>query len=118
MNKIVLMLMLCVSSSALYSTSPMFSDITPPQTQSEQEKEYQYLTRQINSLVNLKDYYVAKAARFRNRGDRLQFQGGGDNIPEAQKLWKQAREYDKISQRIQVEIDKLKEQRESFSKSK
>ena len=80
------------------------------------EKEHIYPTQQIESLANLKDYYLAKAARFRNRANRYQFQTGGANYPEAKKLWKEADEYDNIVHRINEELVQLERQKSSVEK--
>jgi len=45
-----------------------------PECTCENEDELKYLNRQIESLTNLKNYYAAKAVRFRNKGIRMQYQ--------------------------------------------
>jgi hypothetical protein len=66
---------------------------------------------QIKSLEDLKEHYLAKATRLRNRGDRLQFNSKDDGLISAQKCWQSANQYDKIADQIQGEIDKLTKER-------
>lgn len=68
---------------------------------------------QIESLENLKDYYLAKATRLRSRGDRIQFNSKAGGVTSAQKCWRSANQYDKIADQIQGEIDNLKAERDS-----
>ena len=81
-----------------------------------QQNDLNYLNKQIESLSGLRDYYLAKAARLKNRASRYEFQSGGANYPEAQRLFAQAEEYTEISKKIDNEIQILKRQRKVLEK--
>lgn len=85
---------------------------------SDQEIDMKMINSQIESLTNLKEYYLTKAARVRNLGDRLQFSSHQDGLITAQKCWQSADEYDRISDQIQEEINNLeKEKRQVLKKA-
>lgn len=79
---------------------------------SNKETDIGMIDSQIQSLEELKAYYLAKAARLRTKGDRLQFNSSGDGLASAQKSWKSADEYDRIADQIQGDINNLKKERE------
>lgn len=111
--------LLAIITSSLYGQISVIktSDHTFDESVLEdQEKEYRYVVRQIDSLTNLKDYYMAKATRFRNRANRYQYQNGGANYPEAKKLWREADEYDNIVKRINDELEDLEVQKTELAK--
>ena len=114
MQQIITSMLLCISNLSLpLSTTFMpLSEVPITAEDPEDDQELQFINRQIESLENLKEYYSAKAVRYRNRGDRLQYETDSANILESRKLWKQADQYDKIADRIQTEIDKLQIQKE------
>lgn len=66
---------------------------------------------QVQSLDNLKEYYLARAARRRNKGDRLQFNNKDEDLATAQKDWQSADEYVKVAHQIQEQIDKLEKEK-------
>ena len=76
-----------------------------------QEDQIEMISSQIESLTNLKDYYLTKAARVRNLGDRVQFSSEDNGLVTAQKCWNSADRYDRIADQIQVEINNLEKQR-------
>jgi hypothetical protein len=77
-----------------------------------QEQEVAYYDEQIQVLTNLRDYYSAKAVRYRNRANHFEYQNGKDTITEAKKLKKQAEEYEMIVGRIEEELVRLQEKRD------
>ena len=78
---------------------------------SNKETDLKMINLQIESLENLKEHYLGRAARLRNRADRLQFSAREDGLISAQKYWKSANECDRIADQIQDEIDSLEEER-------
>jgi len=95
--------------------NPLYSNSSNPNFSNSSNKEIDLknINSQIRSLENLKDYYLAKATRLRNRADRLQFNSREDGLPEAQKYWNLADKYDRMADQIQDEIDKLKAEEKS-----
>jgi hypothetical protein len=79
---------------------------------SNKETDLAMIDSQIQSLENLKAHYLAKASRWRSKGDRLQFNTSEDGLVSAQKSWKSADEYDRIADKIQGDIDNLKKERQ------
>jgi hypothetical protein len=76
------------------------------------KQEVEYYNEQIQSLTNLRDYYSAKALRYRNRANHFEYQNGPENLVESRKLKKQAEEYEIIVGRIEEELVKLHEKRD------
>lgn|GEM_PF-2740539 len=93
----------------LYSIGKKF---TLSKNASNKETDLAMIDSQIHSLEELKAHYLAKAARLRSKGDRLQFNTFDDGLASAQKSWKSADEYDRIADKIQGDIDNLKKERE------
>ena len=103
------MLIFCLSRPLL------FADSKPANKTQLSNKgiDLKNIDAQIKSLGDLKEYYLAKATRLRNRGDRLQFNSEEDGLISAQKCWQSANQYDKLADQIQEEIDKLTKERNS-----
>jgi hypothetical protein len=78
------------------------------------QQEIEYYDEQIQALTNLRDYYCAKAVRYRNRANHFEYQNGSDSIKESKKLKAQAEEYETIVSRIEEELVKLQEKRETL----
>ena len=95
----------------LFSTEQTLSDVESEQG-TNKELDLRNINKQVDSLENLKEHYVARAIRLRNRADRLQFNSQENGLISAQKYWKEANKCDKIADQIQKEIDSLKEERE------
>jgi len=76
------------------------------------KEEIEYYNEQIQALTNLRDYYSAKAVRYRNRASHFEYQNGKENVLEAKKLKKEAEEYETIVGHIDQELVKLHEKRE------
>ncbi|MCH9811992.1 hypothetical protein K0U07_04420 [bacterium] len=76
------------------------------------ELDLRNINKQIASLEDLKEHYVGRAIRLRNRADRTQFNSQENGLISAQKYWKEANKCDRIADQIQKEIDSLKEERE------
>jgi len=85
--------------------------------ETQQEIDVMMIDSQIQSLKELKEYYLAKASRVRSLGDRLQFSSQTDGLITAQKCWKSADEYDRIADQIQEQIDLLNKERKDVIKS-
>jgi len=74
-----------------------------------------YVDEQIEALTNMRNYYVAKVARNRNRADRLQYQ---NYFLESQILTRQADQYQEIINRIDEELKLLEEKKTELEKDK
>ena len=96
------------SASNVYSAEGVNRVTT---TNTYKKTDIQSIDSQIESLENLKGYYLSKAIRLRNRGDRLNFDSKEDNRELAQKYWHYADRYDRLSDQIQEEINSLEEER-------
>ncbi len=111
MKKIALftMIIFSVFHACVYGASTGSLQITHG---TNQDIDMEMINSQIESLTNLKDYYLAKAARIRNLGDRVQFSSEQDGLITAQKCWKSADRYDRIADQIQGEINNLEKERD------
>lgn len=78
---------------------------------------YDYLNLQIRNLTNLRNRYDAKIARLRDRADYYQFQRGEYPL-DSQELLQRIETYQKMVDRIDIEIIKLKEQRTKLLKKR
>ncbi len=101
--------LLFLGHDSLHSLTKKF---TLSKNASNKETDLAMIDSQIQSLEDLKAYYLAKASRLRSRGDRLQFSSSENGLGSAQKSWKSADEYDRIADQIQGDIDNLKKERE------
>ena len=68
------------------------------------------INKQIERLEDARDRYLAKAARARDRGDRLQFQDG--YLLEARRAWKRAENNRQIAEKIDQKIQELQKRRQ------
>src|SRR3990167_10933567 len=73
---------------------------TLPEEQGQNLETIQYLDDQINSLTRLKNYYIAKSTRYRNRANNIRFQQGENYQEEYERLNQQAIDYDKIAKNL------------------
>ena len=69
-----------------------------------------YLNEEINSLQDLRNKYLAKAARFQNQADRLQFKS--ESLYEARIYWNMADTARATAEQIEEELIVLKAQRD------
>lgn len=67
--------------------------------------ELRSIDQEIDKLTNQRNLYLAKATRFQNQGDRLQFEH--NDLIDARRAWQQAQIHREIATRIQEEIDAL-----------
>jgi hypothetical protein len=88
-----------------YKTPSQFSD----KALSDQEM-LAYLNEEISSLEDLKNKYIAKAARFQNQGDRLQF--NSESLYEARVYWNMADTAKNNADQIEEELVLLRQQRD------
>lgn len=105
-------------SITLLGTPSIYGD---PQEMSQMEidslqRDIQAKECEIESLGNLRDYYVAKSTRLKNRADRYQFQNNNSNLVEARRLYKQAQEADCTVQKIDEEIERREMEKEELEK--
>ncbi|MCF7806322.1 MAG: hypothetical protein K9M07_07230 [Simkaniaceae bacterium] len=70
------------------------------------------LNEEIERLEDERNKYIARAARFQDQGDRLQFQP--EYLVEARRYWNKADEASEIANQLQVEIDRLKLERDQL----
>lgn len=104
---ITLLCVFLVFNSNLYSASTG----TFTQASTNKQTDLSAIDAQIESLENLKQYYISKAKRLRSKGDRAIYSSFEDNRSFAEKYWKSANNYDKISDEIQEEINNLEKER-------
>ncbi|MDN3504576.1 MAG: hypothetical protein P0S95_03250 [Rhabdochlamydiaceae bacterium] len=64
------------------------------------------LNEEIIELEDQRDKLSARAARLNDMGDRLQFESG--SLGDARRYWNMAQKSNEIADKIDVEIDKLK----------
>ena len=83
---------------------------------SQSEEELLALDEVIEHLTELRDKELAKAARAKDQGDRLQFKS--DNLSDARRFWNKAEANKEIAARYQEEIDKLVERKNKLDKKK
>ena len=89
---------------------------TLPQEHNHIEDMIYHIDQQIDSMTRLKNYYMAKSVRYRNRATRIHFQDNDQMDGESDKLVKQANEYDKIVNKLNHEIVKLENQKRKLEK--
>lgn len=75
------------------------------------EKELEQLDTAIEKLTNLRNLELAKAARYQDQGDRLQFRQ--NQLMDARRYWQMADNSREIAARYQEEIDKLEVKRKA-----
>lgn len=97
-------------------TVAAFSEQSPAPTKqmSSDEQQLNYLNQQIEDLEDERDKFIAKAARARDQGDRLQFEQG--MLTDARRYWKLADTCDEIAKKIDQQIVVLKKQRDTLQK--
>ena len=81
----------------------------------QEEMMMEYYNEEIEVLEDLRDKYEAKAARFQDQGDRLQFQNG--SLYEARRYWDRAQIAKEIAKKINLDIEKLKKEKNELSTS-
>ncbi|MCH9613391.1 MAG: hypothetical protein SP1CHLAM54_03910 [Chlamydiia bacterium] len=69
------------------------------------QTEVKGINTSIKKLTDLRNLELAKAARYQDQGDRLQF--NSNNLVDARRYWDQAEVSREIAARYQEEIDKL-----------
>jgi len=80
------------------------------------QKSATSLQTEIESLANLRDYYVARMTRYRNRAARIEFQEGGD-LELAKQLAQHADQLEGVVKQIEMELSRLEKQLEGLLKS-
>src|SRR3990167_9250937 len=78
---------------------------TKANKQATKDRELNVLSNKIESLANLRDYYVAKMTRYRNKASRLEYQG--QNFEESKELADFANKLEGIVDQIDEEIARL-----------
>ena len=87
----------------------------PEEHDSVRESLY-HLDDQIDSLVRLRNYYSAKAARYRSRATRVRLQENPEGDEQAERLVEQAEDYDQIVKKLNGQICQLEKERKSLEK--
>lgn len=75
----------------------------------EWKNEVVQIDKAVEKLSDLRDLELAKAARYQDQGDRIQF--NSNDLIDARRYWAQADASREIAARYQQEIDKLKARR-------
>ena len=75
----------------------------------EWKEEIKQIDKAVEKLTDLRDLELAKAARYQDQGDRLQFRT--HDLIDARRYWNQADTSREIAARYQQEIDKLQSRR-------
>jgi len=102
---------------ARYMLTSSISPSSPPAAPARspaKERELNMLSNEIESLTNLRDYYVAKMTRYRNKASRLEFQEMG--LDESKELMELADKLEGIVEQIEEEIVRLEQVKESLLK--
>lgn len=102
-------LLLCIFAFASLHSQKSGTIVSPHE--SFKKTDLYNIDTKIESLEDLKDYYLSKAARIRLIGDRLYFANPEENADDAQNKWQLADRYDRMSDQIQEEINSLKKER-------
>lgn len=113
----VLTLSLLAIASYLIPISKDFS-VTPVATSQSayiKQKEIDAIDNELESLMNLRDYYTSKMTRYRNRAARYEFQG--DNLEESKHLYEEADKIEAVIKQIDEEIVRLEKERATLMKS-
>lgn len=99
-------------------SEPLFANTvaTLPEEHDHIHEMIYHTDEQISSMTRLKNYYMAKSVRYRNRATRIRYQDREEADSESEKLVKQANEYDKIVDRLNREIAKLESQKRKLEK--
>ncbi len=79
------------------------------------QKEIEVIDNELESLLNLRDYYSSKVARYRNRASRYEFQG--ENQEESKHLGIEADKLEGVITQIDEEITRLEKERARILKS-
>ncbi len=79
------------------------------------QKEIAVVDNELESLMNLRDYYTSKVHRYRSRAMRYEFQG--DNLEEYKHLSLEADKLDSVIKQIDEEIDRLEKERSALLKN-
>ena len=80
----------------------------------EWKEEVRQIDKAVEKLTDLRDLELAKAARYQDQGDRLQFKA--HDLIDARRYWNQADTSRDIAARYQQEIDKLQSKRQILYK--
>ncbi len=89
---------------------------TLPEEQAQHEETLQFVNDQINSLTRLRNYYMAKSARYRTKANTIRHQHGENSQEEYERLNQQADDYDNIVKNLNGEITKLDKQKRTLEK--
>jgi hypothetical protein len=76
------------------------------------QKELETIDNQLESLLNLRDYYSSKMMRYRNRATRYEFQG--ENPSQSKTLTVEADKIQGVISQIDEEIAKLEKEKEEL----
>jgi hypothetical protein len=79
------------------------------------QKEIEIIDTELESLLNLRDYYTGKVARYRHRASRYELQG--ENLDESKHLGIEADKLDGVITQIDEEITRLEKERAHILKS-
>lgn len=115
-KKILAVSLLAISIVAIPFQASAHAVATLPEEHDHIEEMISHIDDQIRSMSRLKNYYMAKSVRYRNRATRIRYQDPTQMRDESEKLAKQADEYDKIVKKLNMEIAKLESQRRRLEK--
>ncbi len=90
------------------------ADDNSKQSEYTKQKQLEVMDNEIESLMNLRDYYTSKMSRYRNRASRYEFQG--DNLEESKHLSSEADKMESVVKQIDEEINRLEKERNSLLK--
>ena len=110
--------------SALASLTTSFSEKAPGymlissstgQKDPVKERKLKSVHSEIESLANLREYYVAKMTRYRARAARYEFQGA--NLEVSKELAQLADQIEGIVKQIETELARLEQMRQVLEES-
>jgi tRNA C32,U32 (ribose-2'-O)-methylase TrmJ len=84
------------------------------QSEYTKQKQLEVIDNEIESLMNLRDYYTSRMSRYRNRASRYEFQG--DNLEESKHLLSEADKMEGVIKQIDEEINRLEKERNALLK--
>ena len=79
------------------------------------QKEIEVIDIELESLMNLRDYYAGRLQRYKSQAMRYEFQG--ENLEESKHLSIKANKLDEVIKQIDEEILRLEKERSALLKT-
>jgi tRNA C32,U32 (ribose-2'-O)-methylase TrmJ len=98
-----------------YPSNTSISKDSAPKLPYVKQKEIEVIDNELESLMNLRDYYATKMHRYKSRAMRYELQG--ENLEESKQLTMEADKIDGVIKQIDDEIIRLEKERSLLLKS-